>query len=235
MATLDIAELGLQVVHQNFKLIGGEVSYGQGLNGREQIVGTENRTWVGEISYASTDFATHRKVRAFGDQIRGRVGKIRIPVCNKGTPRPSYPHTVYEARGFSREEIAKGYEFFSDGTEFTDGKGFAFAPLPGPPTASLSAKSGEQSLHLGGEMVGFLSAGSYFSIGGFLYRICAVRDAVVTFNPPLREAVNIGAEVQTDIPEIIVRLQKADGWEAACDHINRGRPMQIDVVEAFDR
>jgi len=123
---------------------------------------------------------------------------------------------------------------YSDGTNFSDGTGFA---LPGydEPTVSANGSAGASAIQLDGYIGRNLSVGSFFSINDFLYRVEANVDGAVTFNPPLREAVTVGQAVDVSVPKIRVRLRDNDGWRVFQNYGFYSSAMTFSVVEAFER
>lgn len=220
--------------HQNFWIAGGAAAL-RGLNGREQVLYTENRRWEGRIDLATLSGANILEGRSIGTKLRGRANLLRVPVCNAGTLRQTGTLAKFYAdAGVSEAHVALGYIPFSDGTIFTDGTGFAL-PDPADPTVFGAADAGSSSIRLTGYIGRNITVGARFSINDFLYEVEANDDGQLTISPPLREDVADGVTAEVTSPTILVRLARPDGWQP---FVNAGRftsAMQVELVEAFER
>lgn len=228
------AMLGRQK-NQNFHIVGGSTSSGPGLNGREQIVYTEDRRWTGQIDFAHIFGADILGARVVGDRLRGRANPMRVPICNLGTPRFSGDVTAfYKSIGLPDDIASLGYIPFSDGATFSDGAGFAL-PDYGEPTIAEDASIGASRIRVYGYIGRNQIPGTGFSINDFFYRVEENNDGHMAINPPLREAVSAGDTINVSKPTIRVRLATNDGWQQFVEYGRVGKPMSINVVEVFER
>lgn len=106
---------------------------------------------------------------------------------------------------------------FSDGSTFSDGTEFASVPVGATLTASAALRATTLSLTM---IVGALEGGERFSIthatkGRRLYTVARVNGDDITIRPPLREACEIGAELDFTEPGVICRLANPDDFMGA--------------------
>ena len=225
----------LKLFSQNFWISQSTGSSGRGLDGRQQVLFSENRFWVGRIDLPAYTGGDIRKAQVIGDQLRGRANILRVHVRNVGT-------TVFHGDlaafltsvGVSAAVQAHGHEDYADGTHFTDGTGFAL-PSPNDPVAQYQAPTGATTLVLDGYLGRHLSTGAFFSHNDFLYRVEANDDGRITFNPPLRRAVLAGDVIEVSNPKIQVRLSDDAGWQPYSEAYRRTGQMEINVDEVFGR
>lgn len=206
-----------------------------GLSGREHVTFTENRRWIGKVGVLSHTNEAIAYMRVIGDKLRGRVNTLLIPVCNNLTVKPTIGvNEYYLELGFTQAEIDAGVSYYSDGTGFTDGTGFVL-PAPGPEISTDIIPAGSTSIKMVSMVGVLLKAGEYFSVNGFLYRVESNDLGDIVFNPPLREKIDVGQQIELDSPYIIVRLADQNGWEPANTVENKMMRMNVSFVEAFDR
>jgi hypothetical protein len=236
MATvIDIDANLLRRAHENFWLDLDDVSPGPGLDGREQVLFTENRRWIGRLDFVRMRPAALSQAVVIGDRLRGRANILRITLCNHRTARYLGDETAfYESVGVPADDIARGHILFSDGASFDDGAGFAL-PDHDEPTVVADVAAGVSAIQMDGYLGRNIAVGAFFSINDFLYRVEANTDGAVTFNPPLRQAVTAGAQVDVTYPKVQVRLQDKADWRPFCEYFRNGQPMTVNVIEAFDR
>lgn len=219
----------------DFSLTGSTPSSGQALDGREQLVWRENRVWQARLTLAALRGTQVLILRAFADQIRGRYGKFRVPICNRHTTRYfGDPNAFWAGIGITPTEISEGFTRYSDGTTFSDGTGFAL-PDYGDPVFRSAAPVGATRVFLDGYLGRHVSVGAHFTVNGFLYRVASNSDGDLRINPPLREAVTVGTTALINNPSVVVRLQSADGLRVTENHNRITPPISFDVIEAFDR
>lgn len=234
MAVVDLP-VALKRAHENFWLVGASGSGGRGLDGRENIMFTENRYWVGQLDLVhlfGDDILTARSV---GTRLRGRANQLRLTFSNSGTTRfLGDPAAFYASIGVASADVARGYSLFSDGTKFDDGTGFAL-PDYAEPTVVTAASEGASTLKLAGYLGGHLAIGARFSINDFMYEVEANEDGAITFSPPLREAVVAGALAKVSAPSVLVRMTDDRGWEPFTNYGHHAKPMSVAIEESFDR
>lgn len=225
----------LRLAHENFWLDLDDVSPGPGLDGREQVLFTENRRWNGRLDFVRLRPSALTQAVVIGDRLRGRANILRVTLCNYRTARYLGNETAfYESLGFSADDIARGYIPYSDGSSFDDGTGFAL-PDYGEPTVVSDVAAGASVIKLDGYLGRNVAVGAFFSIDDFLYRVEANTDGVIVFNPPLRASVKSGARVDVSYPKVQVRLRDKSDWRPFCEYFRNGQPMAVNVVEAFER
>ena len=232
---IDLECRDLTFFGQNFWISQSTGSSGRGLDGRQQVLFSENRFWIGRIDLPTYTGGDIRKAQVIGDQLRGRANILRVHVRNIGTPVFHGDLSEFlTSVGVSDAVQAHGHEDYSDGTHFTDGTGFAL-PSPNDPVAQYGADTGSVLLILDGYLGRHLAVGAFFSHQDFLYRVEANDDGRITFNPPLRRSVLAGDVIEVSDPKIRVRLSDDAGWEPYAEAYRRTSRMQIDVEEVFER
>lgn len=112
----------------------------------------------------------------------------------------------------------------------SDGAGWAVPPRV-PPVAAAAAAVGASALVLTGAVAALLLPGAWFSVADHAYRIATNIGGAITFNPPLRSAVALGATVEVVNPTLLVRLEKSDGFRVLQDYCRNSRAASLDVVE----
>lgn len=225
----------LKLSNQNFWLFGESSSTGRGLNGREQMMFTENRTWSGRLDFSPAQadrILTHRGVGTF---LNGRLNLLRVKVCNIGALRYLGSDVdFYNSIGVSDAAIAAGSLPHSDGARYSDGSGYAL-PDTGEPVVVGSHTTGATSIRLDGFLGRHIRLYTRFSINDFLYEVMGNVDGQVTFTPPLREAVADGTVAKVSYPTVLVRLEEDRGWKPFTQYGRLNSAMTVNVVEAFDR
>lgn len=206
---------------------------GRGLGGHQQIIFRENRYWQCDLKIVPLRRRQIPTWQAFVDELCGMANPIRLPLCNVWRPRPAGGSFNYEAAGLDPEEIANGVRF-SDTAFFDDGSGWSFPGVPDPSIAQ-AAPAGATILRMTGPTVAMLQPGVMFTIDGYLYRIAGRSGQQVRFNPPLRQDVASGVQVNISAPYVIVRLADDDQARAFVNAERWTDAMTVSVVEAFDR
>ncbi|NVK57328.1 MAG: hypothetical protein HWE26_17125 [Alteromonadaceae bacterium] len=222
---------------EHWRLRTSTTSPGAGLDGRQQWIFRENRVWRGRyhVIYAWGTSATQGAYLAFLDEVRGAANTFSLPVPNGLTPSAAMGQAAFlRSLGVSEAEISAGYLSYGDGTQFSDGTGFAL-PEAVNPAAAADAPVGARIIQLSGTLGEVLAVGAVFSINDFLYRVAANDSGTVTFNPPLRTALTAGDAVEVNAPKIRVRFVDDAAAEAAHEFASYGAPFFLDVIEAFDR
>ncbi|MGK7663382.1 MULTISPECIES: hypothetical protein [unclassified Marinovum] len=227
----------LKLRHLNFHLQATTASSGRGLNAREQIMYAENRYWTATLTLPQRSQADAMLSNALGDELCGRAGVLRVAFANLGTiggGNVTELTDFYAALGVSDDDVASGFISFSDGTGFDDGTGFALPEIEDPVVAADVAV-GLRQVQLEGYLGWLLSRGAFFSVNDFLYRVWTNDDGLITFNPPLREAVTEGQEVRVIFPRTRLRLSDDAGWKTLTDYMRWGRETNVVMEEVFER
>lgn len=232
---IDIDAGLLRRAHENFWIDLDDVSPGPGFDGREQVLFTENRRWVGRLDFVRMRPAALQRAVVIGDQLRGRANKIRLTLCNHRTQGFSGSVTAFHQDvGVSDADLSQNHLDYADGTEFGDATGFAL-PDHAEPVLVEAVPAGADVVKLEGYLGRNLAVAAFFSISDFLYRVESNENGTVRFNPPLRQGAVAGQTVRVSRPRIQVRLADKADWRPFCEYFRNGQPMTVNVVEAFDR
>lgn len=237
MASLVDLPDALMFRHLDFRLNASTASSGRGINGREQIMFAENRYWTATLTLPHLDQPNAMLSNAVGDELCGRAGVLRIAFANLGTiggGACGELAELYEAAGVSDDDIARGFLTFSDETHFDDDTGFSL-PTFDDPVVATDVPVGQRQVQLDGYLGLFLARGAFFSINDFLYRAWTNVDGLITFNPPLREALTAGQDVRVMFPRTRLRLSDDMGWGGFTEYMRWGREMSVALEEVFDR
>lgn len=211
-----------RIAHLNLSLLGGSIST-RGLSGRPQIVAVENRFWQGSVEFPALTPLQARHMAAAGDRMAGLTTAFRLAVPQ------GWDDGFGALLGRSVADVDRLLSFGLDAGPDVDAAVAAFDPVT---TAAVVA--GATSLFVGGDGARLLTVGRFFSIGDRLHRVEAVGSGLVAFNPPLRAVVASATRLRVVRPTVALRLAKADGWQVMQDWARNGRPMTVQVEEAFD-
>lgn len=210
-------------------------SAGRGLDGRRQVLSSENRVWQARLVFPMYDLASAQRADVVGDQLAGRKNVLRVPVLNAGTLTYGGNLPAFQAAaGASATDIAAGGLSFSDQTGFSDGSAFAL-PAPDPVTVRTGAPAGQSFVSVLGFIGRHARVGAFFSVSDFLYRIESNADGEIVFNPPLRTALAVGDEIEVSAPRVRMRLTSDDGWQPATEFQAWSQSFSVELEEVFDR
>lgn len=206
MAVIDWPEKINRRGSESWFLRGGSGSYGPGLNGRETVTFTENRSWTGTVTMSVLWRELIPMHRALVSSLRGRSGVARMTICNRYSLTYSGDLAAFlTAAGVSASDQAAGFIPFLDTATFSDGSGYAL-PESTDPTSVVAVVAGLSAMQVDGYIGRGAIVGTYFSINDFLYEVETNVDGATTFNPPLREAVSAGQTINMNAPSILVRF-----------------------------
>ncbi len=204
-------------------------SGGVALNGMEQVISPLTSIWKWRIILPINTVGRARAWRAVNAKLKGRFNYLRARVCDQyrigrrsigaSYPGDSVPH--------------------SDGAFFSDGTGYALAQ----PTSAVqvAAARGATSVRvLASDFAGAMTAGVFFSINDYLYVVTdwelagTTEEYIdVTFEPPLRAAIDVDDTVDFDAKSI---------WVLDTDEMGRmplrlGRfgEVELNLTEALGR
>lgn len=209
-----------RIAHLNLNLAGGSVVT-RGLSGRPQVVAVENRYWTGQVDFPAMTEVQALHMRAAGDRLAGVANAFRLAVPNGGEG--------FAARLLERS-VADVDRWLSFGV--ANGPDIDAAVAGFDPVTVGAAVAGASSLAVA--RADLLQVGRFFSVGDRLHRVAAVGAGVVEFNPPLRAAVPDATRLRVVRPTVALRLAAPDGWKVFQDYARLGRPMTVQVEEAFD-
>lgn len=208
---------------------------GRALDGRQQYVGVENRTWEAEYGVIGAWDHLMGQWLAFLDEVGGPRRSFLVPVRNDLTLTYDGDLAAFQAlAGATPTQISEGFIRFSDGTTFSDGTGFAL-PSPADPTVQSDAPAGASRILLGGFFGTNLAVGAYFAIDNFLYRVQSNSAGDILFNPPLRADAPAGTTAVVSGPMARVRFPDDAAWQQAIEIRRYYGPYRMALVEAFDR
>lgn len=236
MSVVEVVEFpaSVPIAHARFWLQ-SDTAGERGLDGRESVVFSENRYWVGKVTLPHLAQAQAMQLLACCDDLRGRAGVLRLPVANCGTPVEAGTDAEFWASlGISDADVGAGSLPYSDGARFSDGAGHAL-PNQGGVVAQFGAESGASVLRVQGFVGRNLAIGAGFSIDDFYYRAAGNSDGRIRFNPPLRGPVAAGAVIEVTAPHIRVRLSDPQQMRIDVEYGQYGKPLTFGVEEAFDR
>lgn len=229
------SSLGLKIRHDNLRLVGMMPDYNPGIDGREQVLFTENRIWRGSIVFPPMFGRELALLRSIPTRLRGRAGVLRIPLLNLASPRFAGDEVEFwRSVGVPQDDIDRGSITFSDGSTFEDGSGFAL-PDTADELLSEALNVGDVTIKLNGYVGRHLEVGDRFSILAHLYEVEENEDGNIRFSPPAREQAPSGTLVRVSEPHIDVRLAGNDDWDLVVNLGLYSEPMTVNVVEAFDR
>lgn len=219
----------IPIRHSRFWIASTTGGTPRGLDGRSQVVTTENRYWIGEITLPPLTQAQAMRAQAVADDLRGRARILRLELPNLGTP-------VFNGnvRAFLRDQGVDDDASdipFSDGTAFDDGAGFALPDWMEPEVIEGGA-AGADKLRVDGFIGRNLAVGAFFSVQDYLYRVAANTDGRLRFNPVLREAVAVGTRLRVSRPRVLVQLADDEQFRLAVDYQRWSREAVFNVVEA---
>lgn len=233
---VDLTEtLGQKIRHDNLRLMGPTTDYNPGIDGREQVLYTENRVWRGPIVFPPMFGSELALMRSVPTRLRGRAGVLRLPLLNLASPRFSGDQVEFwQSVGVPQEDIDHGSIPFDDGATFEGGSGFA---LPGTSDELLSEAIGigDITIKLNGYVGRHLAVGDRFSVLAHLYEVEENNDGNIRFSPPARENAPTGTLVRVSEPHIDVRLAGNDDWDLVVNLGLYSEPLTVNVVEAFAR
>jgi len=174
-------------------------------NGFTQVVSNSAGLW--KVSYSSIPVYSTSMIklwRALDTLIEGQLNVISLPVWD-------YPRSPS-----ATDELGKNLRDFyalsathSDSSYFSDGSGYLSTYTN--VYTSATAAIGTVTLSVLKTVPATLEPGQRFSINDRLYQIQRITDqtdtsATFVVRPPLREFVNLGDQLEFDLPRVKVRL-----------------------------
>lgn len=173
-------------------------------SGAADVISGDAGFW--RASYGSVVVTTRDRVltwRAISAKLRGRLYPILVPYCGMYQPFP------LDALGKPTFPSSLGDVPHSDGSPFSDGSEYVASSVDVRLLISLPVRAVSGIVDV--NVAGTLQPGQVFSFGERMYEILDVvytsdTRATLTWQPPLREAVSSGTELNFDRPVCRMRL-----------------------------
>lgn len=174
------------------------------VSGKTQVVSSDAGIWKATFSNVLVrnrdSVLTHRAISTL---LEGRLNPILVPLCRGYQPAPAE---------------ADEYELYdrvphSDETPFSDTSLYQGGVIS--VTAREAAPVRAVSMLVDVDVAGDIQPGQHFSVEERLYRVRGFDpdSGELTFRPPLREAVEAGAELNFDDPVCRMRLASDSGLD----------------------
>lgn len=167
-------------------LVQANRSAGVAMDGGEQIASSLSQQWRWSILVPVFTKAHARALRVVKTRAKGRFNYLRIRLCDQ------YRITWRDIGGVAPHSVPH-----SDGAYFSDGSGYAYSsPIT---TAAADAAEGATQVTVAGSVFGgYMTAGVWFSVDGWLYHVdnwTQVGDNYrLDISPPVRAAITAGDE-----------------------------------------
>lgn len=174
------------------------------VSGKTQVVSSDAGIW--KVTFSGIVIRDRQSVlahRAISTILEGRLVPILIPLCRGYQPIPQ------EADEYNLYDTIP----HSDETPFSDGSEYQSSVIS--VTSSGTTPVRAVSMVVDVDLAGDIQPGQHFSIGERLYRVRSFDPDTgeLTFRPPLREAVEDGAELNFDDPVCRMRLATDDAMD----------------------
>lgn len=208
------------------------LSGGASISGRTQVSATDAGIWT--CSYDGFPVVTRDAVltwRAIQAYLEGRLGEIDVPLFDYENAFAPY------ATGLDWAALLVPVPH-SDGAYFSDGSGYVVGEIEDIVTASsaaLRATSVTVTVNYGPTLQpGMIFEITHTSKGPRWYVVTSHEDdtGVMTFRPPLREAVGAGARMIFTNPKCRMRLAADSSMALALEMPRFGFP-SVEFVESF--
>lgn len=166
------------------------------VSGFGQVVASDAGLW--KIVYGSVPVLTEQRVkawRAIDNLLEGRLNPILVPIERRYQPYAAADEGLYEAVPHDDE------------TYFDDGSGYLGMVIDVVAASNAAVRAVSMTVTV--TYADDIQPGQHFSVGERLYRIRSFDEdtGVMTFRPPLREAVSIGDRLEFDFPVCRMKLQ----------------------------
>lgn len=202
-----------------FDLLGQTISGPQTLNQTRQVLSYDGGFWQASFSGISVvgkdRVLAFRRIRAL---LHGGAHQLRVPVCDTGNA--PWPGTARSA-----------HAGFSDDATFSDGSDFASAVISVVVGQAAPIRSTRLVVTI--QNAAPIYGGEYFSIGDHLYQVAQVfDDGSWQIVPPLREAVDVGADLNFDKPTCLMTLLSEDQMNLPLERQRMG-VLAMTLFESF--
>ena len=169
----------------------GSTPFAPGVTGAAGTGFIENRVWMASLAINAARGDNTFWFEAFFDRVRGRSGSVRVELDG-------------------RQHIAQLPQQSTDPVTFdsdvTFDLGVTFAPAQIVLSLTDAAPAGATFVRMN-VVSRFVSYGTMIGLpNDRVYRVASVEDGRVYINPPLREAVAAGTEVELERPTVRMRL-----------------------------
>lgn len=184
-------------------------------SGAGDIISGDAGFWVATLS--DVVVTTRERVqtfRAIAAMLQGRLNPIVIPYCSLYQPLVA---------GFSPRPLPH-----SDDTFFSDRSGYLTPGASVLTIADLPVRAVSATVSI--RYSGTLQPGQVFSFGNRLYELTSVSGSTIKWQPPLREAVPAGTELNFTNPVCQMRLATDDEMRLSLEMNRRGFPT-VNLVE----
>ncbi len=200
----------------------------QSFGGLRQKRGGSAGSWTASASFDVYSADEIREWRGVVAALQGGLGTVKIGVFDDRQA----PHPL-DGAGLP---VLPGDEPFSDGTFFTDGRGFLQSTIMAYLDAPLALRATTARVRV--EAGGDLKRGMYFSIAGRLYLITSqpTREGSVwsfRFLPEARLAADDGTWVELRRPTALMNLAAQDTGTLSLESYYQGHP-EIEFTESWD-
>jgi hypothetical protein len=195
-------------------------------SGAADVISGDAGFW--RASYGSVVVTTRERVltwRAISAKLQGRLTPILVPYCGMYQPFPvdSLGKRIFPTGGIPH----------SDDATFSDGSGYLSGVIGAKLVGSLAVRAVGGNITVNAADV--VQPGQVFSFGERMYEIKSVdytsdTTATITWQPPLREAVADGEELNFDRPVCRMRLASDNEMQLTLDMNKRGFPT-VNFVE----
>lgn len=207
MAILDWPTI-LRPADLALSLSGASVSGGRSPTGREQVVTAPSWRW--KLRYSGLHIRTPeqiRTIRALEAQLDGRAGLLRLPIFD-----------CFRTNGYVGNPADANWRYkpHGDGSPFGD-QSYYRQPGTGGGIVSLTANAALNATSLQVAWTDLPpTPGLHFSMADSLYRVATMtvtgpNAGTITIRPWLRNAFNIGDQLNFLNPRAVMRLSADDG------------------------
>lgn len=199
----------------SFHLRGMNITGPVSASGAADVISGDSSFWV--ATFTSVVVTTKERVltfRGIASKLQGRLYPIIVPWCKLYQP------------------LVEGYDGapipHSDGSYFSDGTGYVNSGTDVRTISDLPEHAVSATVDI--VYADDIQPGQVFSFGNRLYQLTDVDGATLKWQPPLRESVIAGTELNFTFPRCQMRLASDDEMMLDLDMGRRGFPT-VNFVE----